>query len=331
MRKLGLLALAVLVLAALLGACGGAHLPPSAPVAQGAGGLWQDAAILEQAGQLIEDARERVLLEMYEFGRRDLRALLPGAAARGVAVRAVLDPSVGATLQTGRYLAGAGVPVRWYPVDAAAGQIDHVKLLVVDGVALVGGMNWGAGSGRNHDFALLLRGAAVGEAAAVFEHDWALAGGSPVTAPVWEAASALAETSPGEGVRSALSRALQTAPGVIEVEMYSFTEPGVLLGLARRAGAGAKVRVILDPNQRENEATARLLAAGGVAVRRFRPPPGAKLHAKAGLFGQLLILGSANWTEHGLAINHELDATTTDTAAVAAFRSRFETDWAASY
>lgn len=327
MRRLLLLALLVAALASLLGGCGGAQLPPSAPLVQGAGGLWQDAAILEEAGQLIQGAAERVLVEMYEFGRSDLRAALTGAARRGVAVRSVLDPTLDVTRESGRHLAGAGVPVRWYPVDPASAQIDHVKLLVADGLALVGGMNWGSGSGRNHDFALLLHGAAVGEATAVFEHDWALAGGLPVTAPLWDSASTLAQTSPGEGVRSLLALALQAAPARIEVEMYSLTEPAIVLGLTRRARAGAQVRVILDPNQAENAATARLLSAGGVAVRRFRPPPHAKLHAKAGLFGSLLVLGSANWTEHGLGINHELDASTADPAAVAAFRSSFESDW----
>lgn len=330
MRVLVGLGVLILLLGLLLGGCGRAPLPPPSSVAQGAGGLWQDAAILAEADRLIADAHDQLLVEMYEFGRADLRSALAAAAARGVPTRALLDPTVDVTAATGGYLAGAGVPVRWYPVDAARSQIDHVKLLVADGLALVAGMNWGARSGRNHDYALLLSGAAVGEAVAVFEHDWNLAGGLASSAPVWSPSGVLAETSPGESIRSTIAAALDAAPALVEIEMYSLTEPGLVVGLARRARAAASVRVILDPNQPENAATARLLQAGGVLVRRFRPPPGGKLHAKAGLFGGRLILGSANWTEHGLGINHELDATTTDAVAVAAFKSRFESDWASS-
>jgi phosphatidylserine/phosphatidylglycerophosphate/cardiolipin synthase-like enzyme len=72
------------------------------------------------------------------------------------------------------------------------------------------------------------------------------------------------------------------------------------------------------------------LQAGGVEVRRYPVPKGTLLHAKAALFDQTLVLGSANWTQGGLSINHELDLETSQPPAVAAFAARFERDWAAS-
>jgi len=51
------------------------------------------------------------------------------------------------------------------------------------------------------------------------------------------------------------------------------------------------------------------------------------LHAKVGLFDDTLVVGSANWTVSGLGVNHELDMETQDPQAVAAYGSRFETDW----
>jgi phosphatidylserine/phosphatidylglycerophosphate/cardiolipin synthase-like enzyme len=60
--------------------------------------------------------------------------------------------------------------------------------------------------------------------------------------------------------------------------------------------------------------------------RAFR----AALHAKIGLFDGVLILGSANWTLSGLGVNHELDIETQDPHAVAAYGSRFSSDWSRS-
>ena len=52
-------------------------------------------------------------------------------------------------------------------------MIDHVKLLVVDAtVAVVGGINWGAGSAANHDFDVEVRGPAVTNLARVFTGTW---------------------------------------------------------------------------------------------------------------------------------------------------------------
>ncbi|TMD94844.1 MAG: hypothetical protein E6I72_11855 [Chloroflexi bacterium] len=59
-------------------------------------------------------------------------------------------------------------------------------------------------------------------------------------------------------------------------------------------------------------------------------PPGALLHAKAGLFDGELLLGSANWTYSGLDVNHELDIETADKRAVGGYETRFENDWATS-
>jgi phosphatidylserine/phosphatidylglycerophosphate/cardiolipin synthase-like enzyme len=90
------------------------------------------------------------------------------------------------------------------------------------------------------------------------------------------------------------------------------------------------VRVLLDPNQPYNRRGYSLLKANGVEVRWYPIPRGALLHAKIGLFDGLLILGSANWTLSGLGVNHELNIETQDPRAVAAYGSRFNSDWSRS-
>jgi phosphatidylserine/phosphatidylglycerophosphate/cardiolipin synthase-like enzyme len=322
--------LAVIAAALALLACSGLTPPPPPPALAGQGGLYADAAIFGPARTMLERASREIDLEMYEFGRADLAALLAAAHDRGVAVRVLLDPTVPVTEATGLALKAAGVAVRWYPVDAATNQIDHVKLLVADDAALIAGMNWGATSWRNHDYGLLVGTAAgVARARDIFDQDWAIAGGLPPAAAL-PVLIGIAQTAPGEGIRTLIGALLATARVAVEAELFQLTDPDIeaLLAAARRAGA--IVRVILDPNQSLNRDAARLLAAAGIPIRWFRPPPGAKLHAKAALIDRTLVLGSANWTAHGLSINHELDVETDDAAAVAAYRSRFEADWRAA-
>ena len=291
--------------------------------------LWQDAGIFRLVAGLMRSARTRVLVEMYELGRQDLTAALGAARARGVAVRVITDPTVKASRRSTGVLDGLGVPERVYPVDDVRHQIDHVKLLITDGEAVVGGMNWGARSQRNHDYALETR--APGEVerlVRIFDQAWERAGGHP--APLAVARSQIAQTAPGEEIRAMLEGALGDARQRVLAEVYTLTDPETIAGLAAAHRRGVLVRVLLDPNQPYNRHAFAMLSSSGVEVRWYPIPKGALLHAKIGLFDGQLVLGSANWTLSGLDVNHELDIETRDPHAVAAFGSRFDSDWAKS-
>jgi len=292
--------------------------------------LWQDAAIFQLVGELIDSAQTRVLVEMYELGRGEIVASLGAAKARGVAVRVITDPTVTSSRESAGQLDALGVAERAYPVDDARHQIDHVKLLIADGQAAVGGMNWGRHSERNHDYVLQSRVVAdVDRLALVFEQDWALAGGHPAPLPAWS--GSVAQTGPGSGIRILLEAGLRRAAFRVLAEVYTLTDPAVISQLALARRRGADVRVILDPNQEYNLHPFALLRAAGVEVRWYPVPRGALLHAKVGLFDGELVLGSANWTLSGFGVNHELDIETEDGAAVAAYMVRFESDWGRSH
>ena len=319
-------------------ACSGPLPPaPAAAMANAAAGsgrpepvrLWQDASIFTLVGRLIGSARRRVLVEMYELGRPDLVQLLGDRRARGVDVRVITDPTVVASRISADWLDRLGVPERAYPIDDGRHQIDHVKLLVADGEAVVGGMNWGAHSDRNHDYVLETGIAAeVSRLVGIFEQDWGLAGGRP--APLPEALSQVAQTAPGEEIRKMLETALGSARQRASAEVYTLTDPEVITMLASAHRRGVLVRVLLDPNQPYNRRGYDLLRTAGVEVRWYPVPRGALLHAKIGLFDGVLVLGSANWTLSGLGVNHELDIETEDPHAVAAYGSRFDSDWSRS-
>jgi phosphatidylserine/phosphatidylglycerophosphate/cardiolipin synthase-like enzyme len=329
----------VVLCACLLAGCS----TPTHPVPARAGGtgaavavagsgsvrLWQDASIFGLVGSLIRSARRRVLAEVYEIGRADLLRELGAAARRGVEVRVITDPTVAESRRAITVLDSTGVPERVYPVDDGRHQIDHVKLLVADGEAAVGGMNWGTHSDRNHDFVLETRiPADVDRLARIFEQDWSLAGGRP--APLAPSSGDVAQTAPGSGIRSMLGEALGRVAGRALAEIYTLTDPDVIAGLVRARRRGVAVRVLLDPGQPYNRHAYDVLRAGGVEARWYPVPPGALLHAKIGLFDGVLVLGSANWTVSGLEVNHELDVETEDRDAVRAYASRFDSDWSRS-
>lgn len=318
---------------------GTAPLAPGAsaseqPAASGEGSredrLLQDAVIFDAVRVLLAAPDQRLWLEMYEFDRPDLEAALEAAWKAGRDVRVIVDRTVPESARTAERLAAAGLPARGYPVDDHRHQIDHVKLLLAGGAALVGGMNWGRHSIRNHDYAIVTRRPPVlRRLADIFEQDWALAGGRP--APLASEPGPVAQTAPGEEVRALLEASLAGAARGIEAEVFVLTDPAVMAALAGARRRGVLVRVLLDPNQEPNRPSFRLLRAAGVDVRWYPTAEGAKLHAKAALFDrQRLLLGSANWSRGGLSINHELDLAVDDQAVAAAFAGRFERDWAAS-
>jgi phosphatidylserine/phosphatidylglycerophosphate/cardiolipin synthase-like enzyme len=313
----------------LVGCSSPAHPVPALAAGSGAAQevrLWQDASIFQLVGGLIGSAHRRVLVEMYELGRADIVRELGDAVGRGVSVRVITDPTVGASRKSAAVLDSLGVPERVYPVDDGRHQIDHVKLLIVDGEAAVGGMNWGKHSDRNHDYVLETRvKVEVERLARIFEQDWSLAGGHPF--PLAAITGEVAQTAPGSEIRTMLEAALTRAMRRALAEVYTLTDPEVIAELVAAHRRGALVRVLLDPNQSYNLHAYSVLRAGGVEVRWYPVPRGILLHAKIGLFDGELVLGSANWTLSGLGVNHELDIETGDPAAVAAYAARFAADW----
>jgi len=324
----------LLLLLSLVG-CSGPAQPVAAGAAPPATGapeavqLWSDASIFRLVGGMIEHARRRVLVEVYEIGRSDLIQEMSSARARSLDVRVITDPTVAASRAAAQRLAALAVPARFYPIDDRDHQIDHVKLLVADDAAAVGGMNWGAHSDRNHDYVLQTEvGTEVARLASIFEQDWSLAGGRP--APLAASASPVVQTAPGDEIRNVLETSLRAARHRALAEVYTLTDPDVLSLLAYAHRRGVDVRVLLDPNQPYNRHAFDVLAAAGVPVRWYPIPAGALLHAKIALCDGTLLLGSANWTYSGLDVNHELDIETADPGAVGAYLSRFGNDWSRS-
>ena len=334
--------------AVLLAGCGtgapGAHVPklPTAAVTPAAGPvavgddevelLPDGGAAIERIVALVAGARQRMAAEIYEFDREELTVAMLDARRRGVAVTVIADPTVSTNAPTLARLRGAGAEVLLFP--DARGQIDHVKLLLVDGaVGVFGGMNWGGRSYLNHDFDVAVRGPVVARLEAIFAADLVRSGnvGQPSTSPPPSGAGVrIATTYPEAAIRPLVLEALGAARRYVFVEMYVITDGPVLAALEQAAGRGIETFVLLDPDQQLNQQAALRLGAAGVSVRFYRSS-GEKLHAKAMVTdGRALVVGSANWTSSGFGHNHELDAAIESAAIAAQALLRMEADWQAS-
>jgi phosphatidylserine/phosphatidylglycerophosphate/cardiolipin synthase-like enzyme len=325
------------VLAFLAAACGGpaeaaAPRQPLTPVGPATVQLWQDATIFTPVRQLIDSAGpgDAVWVEMYEFGREDLATALRQARDRGADVRLIVDRTVPASATTADRLLAAGLAVRAYPVDDHRHQIDHVKLLFTRSRALVGGMNWGPASYRNHDYAYEVEAPAVlDRLRAIYLQDWSLSGGQP--APIELALGSVAQTTPGEEIRADIMGSLASATRSVDAEVFVLTDSDVIAAMAAAERRGVRVRLLLDPGQDVNRPSFNLLKESGVDARWYPVPPGTLLHAKSALFdGRRLLVGSANWSRSGLSVNHELDLLFEDASTAGTFSSRFEADWSIS-
>ena len=279
----------------------------------------------------LRQARHSIDLELYEFQRSDLAALLLDAHDRGVAVTAIKDPSERSSRPVWAELEQGGIRVVAFPLERLT--IDHVKLLIVDGIeAIVGGINWGTHSPLNHDFDVLLLGPVVDNLERVFRQDLALAGEAAVLPPpTADRQVQVLVTHPGEGIRAAALAAIGAAQHSIDIEMFVLSDRLVLDALGSASRRGVRVRAILDPTQPQNVAAMAELQTSGASMRLYVQGGDELLHAKLGIFDrQTVLFGSCNWSRSGFTRNHELNLLVRDATLARVFLSRLEQDWSMS-
>jgi phosphatidylserine/phosphatidylglycerophosphate/cardiolipin synthase-like enzyme len=341
------LRLPLLLLALLAASCAPGRTPPSAvavlaqpaaviagPITAGADQLVplpEGGAAFATITDTLRHAQWSIHLEMYEFQRLDLAALLLDAHDRGVAVTAIKDPSERSSRTVWAELEQGGVHVLAFPIERLT--IDHVKLLIVDGTqAIVGGINWGTASARNHDFDVLATGPVVANLERVFSQDLALAGEPTVIAPpASDRGIQVLVTRPGDGIRAAALAAIAAAHDSIDIEMFVLSDRLVQDALVTAAHRGLHLRVLLDPTQPQNADALALLKSAGATVRFYAQAGDELLHAKLGIFdGDTVLFGSCNWSRSGFTRNHELDLLIQDQSLARVFLSRVDQDWAAA-
>ena len=229
---------------------------------------------------------------------------------------------------------------------------DHNKVIVIDRAqAFLGGMNIGGEYRYDwHDLMVEVRGPIVGRLAKDFEKRWAHAGlggdfafalramrreryaGPAEDASYMDLRPLYTRTGDPQLLRAQLN-AMRAARSRIYIQQPYVADSEVLSELVRARRRGVDVRMILPAEgdskimNGANLVAAQLLAENGVRVFVY---PG-MTHAKAALYDDWAVIGSANFDKLSLRINQETNLATSDPRFVESLeRELFEVDFARS-
>ncbi|ACV57137.1 phospholipase D-like domain-containing protein [Alicyclobacillus acidocaldarius] len=267
----------------------------------------------------IERARQRVDYNVYLLTDENVANALKQAAARGVAVRLILDShpydfpdAVSKELAMFR---GSKVQVKtWSP---SATSYDHAKYLVVDGrVAIVGSANatYSAldGGANLEDNVEIDGGTLPADLDALFEADWA---GRP--RPSLPPALIV---SPGSS--KALADQIRQPGPVMMAEEELYDAPDVMAAMEAK---GRQLELLLPSSiDSEEMANARMLAGHGVQVRLLSSP---YVHAKLIAGTEAVFVGSENLSANSLDDNREVGIAVTQPLVRAQAQAWFAQYW----
>ncbi|NGP51969.1 phosphatidylserine/phosphatidylglycerophosphate/cardiolipin synthase family protein [Thioalkalivibrio sp. XN8] len=229
---------------------------------------------------------------------------------------------------------------------------DHTKVIVIDRArAFVGGMNIGGEYRYDwHDLMVEVRGPIVGRLDKDFEKRWAHTGAGgdfafalralrperhagPAQDPAYMDLRPLYTRTGDPQVLRAQLAAMRAAQSRIYIQQPYVADSQVLAELIRARRRGVDVRMILPAEgdskimNSANLVAAHMLISNGVRVFVY---PG-MTHAKAALYDDWAIIGSANFDKLSLRINQETNLATSDPRFVEALeRELFDVDFARS-
>jgi len=246
----------------------------------------------------IERARKRVDYNVYLLTDQNIADALKQVAARGVAVRLILDSHPydfsDAVAKELAMFRGSKVQVKtWSP---SATSYDHAKYLVVDGrVAIVGSANatYAAldGGANLEDNVEIDGGALPADLDALFQADWA---GRP--RPNLPPALIV---SPGSS--KALADQIRQPGPVMMAEEELYDAPDVMAAMEAK---GRQLELLLPSSiDSEEMANARMLKSHGVQVRLLSSP---YVHAKLIVGTEAVFVGSENISSNSLDDNREV-------------------------
>jgi len=132
-------------------------------------------------------------------------------------------------------------------------------------------------------------------------------------------------------VASVIEDLLQQARASVDVAVYRITNPRLARALGEARSRGLQVRLLVDRNKYEKNASTReLLAENSVPFHAIygRKKKGSKLHHKfAVLDGHVLLTGSYNWTIESEEQNYDHMLIIRDRKLVLAYQHEFDRLW----
>jgi phosphatidylserine/phosphatidylglycerophosphate/cardiolipin synthase-like enzyme len=136
--------------------------------------------------------------------------------------------------------------------------------------------------------------------------------------------------SPDDQVHDALLFILGQAATSIDLAMYAWTDPALVVAVTDAAQRGVMVTLTLDSSQfkddDERQKLATVLAAAGVDVSIGTSEKGAIQHLKSGVIdGTVVFTGSTNWSDSGEELQDNSLTVFLSPVEAAQFIARFAT------
>ncbi len=270
--------------------------------------------------QLIDGAQQKLDVQMYLFTVTALADRIVAAKNRGVAVRVILDPDEAGNANVRTKLVQASIPTR----DAASlYTFSHAKYFVIDGkTAVIMSMNLNIDAMNNErNYGLVTRDLDdVSDTQAIFNMDWALAGGEPPM-PADLACTRLV-VSPNNAKQRVLDF-INSAKTTLDVETMYISEQTVRDAIVAAKDRGVAVRVILEGASDDNQVRAYFTSKGITTkyANQFF------LHAKLIIADGVAFVGSENYSITSLTKNRELGAFVFEPASAQTIQQQFDVDW----
>jgi cardiolipin synthase A/B len=257
-------------------------------------------------------ARQTIDIYVFTLSNPDILAALRDAGARGVRVRAVVDPAPSESVAAGhaalRALNEANVQVRPRP---SYFERVHAKSFVVDGAqALVSSINFLDDWMHTRDHGMLTTNPAVVQGILqTFAADWAATPDDSVPAPP------LVLSPPNS--RATLAGLINGAQTSLILEEEQITDDAMVDLLAARSNAGVAVQIVTNALQTKNRlCLERLQARAPQAQVRYSTQ--LWLHTKLVIADERrMLVGSVNLTPTSLDKRREVSMLVDDPAAVA--------------
>ena len=284
------------------------------------------------ACRLIESAATSILFTIYDFSDPRIEDYLADAAARGVAVKVMVDPGERLALTDSKGIVAdlvrAGVTVR---SSNPAYRITHAKYFIVDGTsAYISGNNFTYADGKkNRAFAIITTDAkVVNDLTTVFWSDWQR---KPVALD--QLTSDRLIVSPlNAGAR--IKAMIDGAKASIVIATQYLKSDMVNQALAAAAARGVTVQAITDGTNADSRTAAADAKAlvGGDTIRVSMTP---YYHVKMMIIdGTQMFVGSQNYSDPPLTDGNpmmqqrEVGIIVTDAALIAKAQAVFAFDWA---
>ncbi|MCP9815658.1 cardiolipin synthase [Synechococcus sp. GreenBA-s] len=279
--------------------------------------------------ELIDQAREQLLLKQFKLQSREVEEALHRARERGVRVRVMLNPhtSAGDRWNDEAYalLQSWQIEVAW---TSEAFPVTHEKSLVVDReLALISTFNLADKYfTQTRDYGVVTYAPeVVAQVIAGFEADWHRQFFQPDLGVglVWSSFHS----------RGQMARIVDAATSTLWIQHPKFVDAVILERIIAARERGVKVRVlcggkhgISDWDIYDTFSSLRLMGRFGVKVRRQKH---LKLHAKLILIdGIAAQTGSMNIDRSAFDLRRELGIESDAPEVVARLKATFEADWA---